>query len=97
MELIARLLNWEKCHPVFENNSNSIVIDYDKLIKRKDIPLARESAKRAAIKAFEDSCPTNITDDCKNLLKASYAKKLPEKWSDDVDRRWGNNGIIDEA
>lgn len=40
------------------------------LIKREDIPLASEAAKRTAIKVFEDSCPTEITRDCRDLLEA---------------------------
>ena len=42
------------------------------LMKREDIPLASEEAKAKAIKEFEESCPTEITAECKKLLEESY-------------------------
>jgi len=42
------------------------------LIQREDIKPAKQSAKLKAIKAFEDSCPVEITKECKKLLKESY-------------------------
>ena len=42
------------------------------LMKREDIPLASEEAKAKAIKGFEESCPIEITAECKKLLEESY-------------------------
>ena len=42
------------------------------LIQREDIKPAKQSAKLEAIKAFEDSCPVEITEECKRLLEDSY-------------------------
>ena len=42
------------------------------LMKREDIPFASEEAKAKAIKEFEESCPTEITAECKKLLEESY-------------------------
>ena len=42
------------------------------LIRREDIPLASDEAKAKAIKDFEESCSTQITDECQKLLEESY-------------------------
>ena len=42
------------------------------LMKREDIPLASEEAKAKAIKEFEESCPKEITVECRKLLEESY-------------------------
>lgn len=39
------------------------------MIKREDIPLIDETAKTRRIKEFEQSCPAEITDECKRLLE----------------------------
>ena len=42
------------------------------LIKREGISTANDASKAKAIKKFEDSCPKEITNECKTLLKESY-------------------------
>ena len=42
------------------------------LIKREDIHEADETAKSKAIKVFEDSCPVEISGECKLLIEESY-------------------------
>ena len=42
------------------------------LMKCEDIPLVSKEAKDKAIKEFEESCPTEITAECKKLLEESY-------------------------
>ena len=38
------------------------------MIKREDIPLADEAAKNRKISAFERSCSTTISEECRKLL-----------------------------
>lgn len=40
------------------------------MIKREDIPLADEDSKNRKIAAFENSCPTTISEECRRLLRA---------------------------
>jgi hypothetical protein len=51
-----------------QSSAVSKVLNYY-TIKREDIPLVDETAKDRRIKEFEKSCPTEISVECKRLLK----------------------------